>query len=526
MSRATPGTPPWHVVLVLAGVAAVVVFALHNQEGMLRGNDSAFYVSVADNLRAGRGLTTPVGFDYHAMSPLQFVAQGDTLPLQGAPPLFSMLLAVGGALGLSATATTAVLNLVAAVAITVLAALMTWIMARRSLLAVGLVVGFTLVQPTLLALEQAVLPEALFAALLLAQVVLVWRYLQTRSVRTLVGLALLTAAAVLLRQIGLALVGSGVLAILALRPGPLAVRARHAGLFAGLALLPLVVYWPLSSRGAVGGGGFTQMAAHLPAGDDYQELVDTVRHWVTDLQAPTWFTLVVWAGVLVVVAAAVAGWRRTGSAEPGDRAARSLASVILLTMASYVGVLWLTSAFLDADVTFTSRYLATLQPLLFSLGAAGLARYLAGRPAEQARPLAGALVGAALLVLGVRAWATVDRGVGIPLVDAATSVGPIIEDLPDDTVIFAELPEYLYNGVGRAAYPLPTRRSRYTDEPNDDLEEQLAELVALARDRPVVVVYTRFGARDYMVPFEELAAAVPLTEIGRGPTEIVYRVVP
>lgn len=522
------------IVLVVIGGAAAVAFALVLRDGTAVGHDSAGYLSVADSLRSGRGLSTPLGLPLHGMSPAEFAEAGDRLPVSGYPVLYSVLLALGGSLGVEGRDAAAVINALGGIGMVVLAALATWHTARRRVAPVVLVAGFLLVQPLLLVqLARFVQPDALFGALMLGQVLLTWTYLRTPAGRSLAVLIVFTAGLLLLRQLGLALVGSGSLAIVLLGVGPMARRVRDAAVYAGLSLTPLAIFWYATSRNSAGESSVARIATHLPTADDYGLTIDTVEDWLAGLLAPDPWITIAWILTLLLVAGSVVGWRasvrRTRSVatttEGRDRDGRLLAAVLGLTLVAYLAVLWITAAFLDDDVPVSGRYLQPLLALVLPILAGGLVHLTEAVPKDRRQLLSIVLLAVTGALLAGRAAVALEHGAGLPIVDRSSAVGPYLESLPDDALVFAVAPEWIYNAVGRPAYVLPFAVNRYTGEPSAEVDRDLAELVALADEYDVYVVYPPAGFREYIVPYDQLARQVPLVEVHRGGTETVYQIV-
>lgn len=524
---------PLAALLVIIGALTLMVIVVHVRDGMVAKSDSASYLSVADNLTEGRGLTVPVGLPMHDMTPAEFVEGADQLPVQGYPPLYSLTVGALGAAGLSTRAAAGLVNIASGVGMIVVLALLTWHITARSVVAVSLTVGVVLVQDFFfISMVRYLLPDGMFCFLMLLQIWTAWRYLQDSTRRRFIELVVATAAVVLVRQIGLAMVGSTVLALVLFSPGSGRQRVQRSAAFAGLSLLPMALYLPLTSAGSSGRNGiFDRLAVHLPPDEQYDLVFDTARAWLTGLGGPSWYPLLGGLLVLGLVALAAYGWRLhpPGESVAERRSVAQLAGLLALAGGSYVAVLWITAAFIDADVPLGERYLQPLLLLALPLAAAGLTRFARANPGPSPTRLGwgvvATLAAVALLVL-MRGTSTVRYALDLPQSEATTSVGPYLASLPPDAVIFAVDPESVYNDVARAAYVLPTLINRYTLDPSERVESDLAELAALGSTRDVYVVYPLKTNREYVVSLAELQAAVPLEVVHTGREEIVYRVGP
>jgi len=230
--------PVWLVPLLI-GVATFAVGA-SLVDGLPVGvtNDDGMYVILAKSLATGHGYRwlnlpgTPAAIHF--------------------PPGYPAFLALLWLLWPSFPANVVLFKLANALLMAVVAAGV-FVLVRQRLrmsdtAAAALTFGATLGIP-MLTLSTIVMSEPLFLALLLPSLLLAERVAgdERSSVRDLVLLALLTAAATLVRTHGIALIGS-VIIVLCFRR-----RFTHAVIFAGVALLPVVPWqiWVSAHSGAL-----------------------------------------------------------------------------------------------------------------------------------------------------------------------------------------------------------------------------------------------------------------------------------
>lgn len=540
-SPAPLGIPlPGPVAAVLAALVGIMLVGViwNLQDGISATADAAISLSIGDNLSHGKGLTTPVGFTFHGFGPAEMVAFGDRLPSQGFPPLYPMLMGAGRLVGADGRQVGGALNVIGAVGGIFLLGCVTSIMTRGSAVTVLLVGLWTLTQTDLLLILQFIQPEAFFLFLVLAQVFVVWRYVRPSSGGSLLACIAVTAAAVLFRQLGLALIASAALAILAYRPGSVAHRLKLTGLFGAGSLAPMAVYWILSSEPG-SSAGFTQFSVHPPGSEDFTLLFDTVRRWLIDTQGVADSTVLFWLLALSAVGLAIAGWvathrpAATARPDPGpkessdfedDSDGRIMGALLLATTLMYLLVLWGSSTFLDDDVEFGGRYLIPVQPLVFALVGAGIWRAVRNWPRLSA--LGPAVTACAVLALVPHVSAMYIDGLLLDPVQKDTSMAAYLDPLSPDALVFSDRPEAIYVTTGRGAYVTPARLNRYTGEPNPDLALELEELRQLGSEREVYVVYSNQPTREYLAPITDLQSSVGLVQVQKTPAETMYRVDP
>ena len=286
------------LIVVLAGLGTAHILARTATYGTAFGTDSALFLSTAMNFLAGEGWRDFGG-----------------APLVGWPPLFPLLLAAFGWVGIEPLEAGRWIN-AAAFGLTILVA---GLYLRSQLRLQGLALAASVVIAASVPLSYfaaGFLTDPLFVLFTLLALIQLAAFLQRGGWTPLLWGAVFTALAALTRYPGVVLIGTGVLLLL-----PLA-RLRHTlafGACSSLPLLPVLAHnWTVSgSLAGVRKGsdqplseGLSQTAnifwkwAIPPHGPD--ELVDYLLWRVTGLGAPDWFGSLLWTTTGLVVAAAVA----------------------------------------------------------------------------------------------------------------------------------------------------------------------------------------------------------------------------
>ena len=206
--------------------------------------DSVTYVWAARGLLSGRGMQ---------------LVYGDPYTMWG--PLYPWVLATLGLTGLDLWAAGRVLNAVLFAGIVTLPGL--WLLRDSRHPVLALFATLMALTSATLVWAATVLSEPLFIVLVLLAL---WRmrdFVTRSSTRSLVIAALPAGAACLTRYIGVSVVATGGLLLLAAREGSLHKRIRNCILFGGIALLPLGL-WLARNRLVTGSLAGTRRPATSP----------------------------------------------------------------------------------------------------------------------------------------------------------------------------------------------------------------------------------------------------------------------
>ena len=278
------------VIAVLAGLGAAHILVRTATYGPAVTTDSIYFLSTAMNFLAGEGWRDFMG-----------------KPLALWPPLFPLLLAAGGWLGIEPFAAGRWIN-ATAFGLTILAA-GGWLRSHLRSRWLGLVATAALAASLPLSeLASRFLTEPLFVLLTLLALIQLAAFLHRRTNAPLGWAAVFTALAGLTRWPGVVLVGAGVLMLLVRRTPPLAVRLKDAVVFGAVSSLPLAVVltrnWTVSGTLTGWRGGSEQSLS-----DSLSRVVDIFREWVIPSSTPDWFGSLPWIAALVVLSGLGIGWQ-------------------------------------------------------------------------------------------------------------------------------------------------------------------------------------------------------------------------
>ena len=246
--------------------------------------DSSFLLSTALNFLAGEGWRN---------------FWGDTLV--GWAPLFPLLLAAGGWVGIEPLEAGRWINAIA-FGLTIF---VTGCYLRANLRSRGLALAATATIAASLPLSTLAshfLTDLLFVLLTLLALIQLATFLHCGGRMPLLWATVFTALAALTRYPGIILIGTGILLLLVRRTPPLAVRLKHAVAFGAVSSMPLAEV--LTRNWAVSGTltGDRGMSGQSLS-DVLSRVADVLQAWVIPPNAPDEFGYLLWAAAGLVVAA-------------------------------------------------------------------------------------------------------------------------------------------------------------------------------------------------------------------------------
>ena len=218
---------------VLSGVGTASIILREINYGVMLSEDSPTYISVARNLLEGEGLINLYG-DFYTTS----------------PPLFPLVIAALGLVGIDVVTAAAYVNAVA-FGLTVLTATM-WLRSRIESRLLVLWGGCAVVLSVLVAESAAAaMTDALFILFVVLSLVALDWFLETRKWSTLVLAAVWTALACSTRYIGVAVLVAAWLILLTLREISFRQRSKYITVYSIIGIAPLGL-WILRNYLAVG----------------------------------------------------------------------------------------------------------------------------------------------------------------------------------------------------------------------------------------------------------------------------------
>ena len=290
------------LIALIAGLGTANILVRTAPYGAGVNIDTAVFLSTALNFLAGEGWR-----DF----------AGDPLVLW--PPLFPLLLAASGWVGIEPLEAGRLLN-AAAFGLTILV-VGGWL--RSNLQSRLLALATAAILATSLPLSHwasYLMTEPLFVLFTVLALIQLGAFLNGKTDAPLWWAAVFTALTALTRYPGVVLIGVGVLVLLVRRAPPLAARLKHAIVFGAVSSMPLAGV--LTHNWAVSGTltGPRNESRHSLS-DLLNRVADTFREWVIPPNAPDGLGYLLWmaAGLVVLASGAVVVW----SGRSGGRGGKS-----------------------------------------------------------------------------------------------------------------------------------------------------------------------------------------------------------
>ncbi len=487
--------------LAVPAAAAMAAVTVATGKGLYVSPDSVFYVGTARSLLGGAGFRSPPGLQ----------------PLGHFPPLFTVVIAAVGRLGLDPLDAARVVNIAVLGAIVVLVGLVLGAL-TGSLPAALLGATLTAVAVDVLTLSAAALSEPLFVLLALAGLVVLAGYLDRRRPAVLAAASALVALAVLTRYVGVALVGAGVAMLLWRGAERRCHGAVDAVVFGVIAVVPALAW--LAWAGRVDGAGERSIVVHLFGGGYLAQAPRPLARWIVPWPGPPIGPVL----ALAVVVAAIVVVRRY---RPRSSATSALPPMLAVFAVVYLAVLVANRALIDATGRLDSRFLMPLHVVALLLVVPVVYRLRAERVVAIA---AGVLVVAQ--VAGGLAWAaggltddgTRRRGYTASAWRESSIVARMAAVSPP-AVVYSNGFDAVYFLTGRIVHPIPATKDYLTDRPNPDFDQEIATMRAdLERTGGLLVYFDAVTARRSFLPSRvELERALPLEAVVTDAVGTAYR---
>jgi Dolichyl-phosphate-mannose-protein mannosyltransferase len=501
-----PTSPIERTILFLACASAMAVLSLQYHYGIGLNPDSAIFISAADSVLSGHGLTSAI----------------ETIPhrLTHHPPGFPLLLvALKGIFGDFLWAAT-FLNF---------ASLLFCFLAAHAFVRRQAGTGPALAAICLLTFANAIYSvhytlgtDAPAMPLMIAAMCWLGDFNLARRWRALVFAALALAVAALVRYAYLAFIPASTLVILLDRETSVRIRLRSAFLLAVIACGPMAMV-VLENMLRAGTATNRVLSVHLVSLDQLRDGADYLSSWLLPYRIPVPLRFI----VLLIACSpglvlAVRG--------PWKFAARITISFLI----SYGVLLLVTTSLLDASTPFDERLLAPAAAIL-CMHLALVSGWL-WRRWRRWGPIAATLLVLAPAVTGARRllprtfqlYRFQDQGNSLAkLKNDYQDVIPLLEALPPGSAIYSNVPSDIYLVSRKYALDLPIVRGKTDARQRTEAEvsSQVGDLWRqVSASRGLVLYHLRGRTLSdlSMIWWDELIRRVPLIEIFRSDSFVVY----
>lgn len=493
----------WLLVGLLAlALAGVVLAWITTPWGVRVGYDSYFYLNASENLLRGLGLSSLSG-------------EGLIVPLTHFPPFYSLILATASLANrgdiLLAARWVAVLvygfNLF----------LFGYIIYRytRSSLAGFLGAGLFLTSPILMDIIVSAFSEGLFLACLLLSLLFLTEGVGDLKTRQLLAAGITTALACLTRYVGVALILTGVFAIIFLSQAQFKKRIIAAIVYAIVSGLPLIL-WYIRNWLVAGSTSNRVFGIHWPKKGNFLIGIDTITGWFLPQAIPIQIRLYILLACLVLLLIAIYFWaRRMHSKELPVVADYSFRFVLvsLLFCLIYSLFLLVSRSFFDASTRWNTRilsplYLVGILVVIVTIWQAGRVDQFRWR-----RILASAVV--VLLCLfylpQMYQYLSVSYQEGSGFSGAVwknSETMQVLKQFPPGGTLYSNNPTAIYFVLGRQAVSIPEQYDRVKKKYRPDFEQNLAFMRQQLKnpDSALIIFY----------PYQDVRENPPLEVITDG----------
>lgn len=277
------------VSVALLGALHVLIRSFHSGPNLDRELDSLIYVSVADSLVIGDGITT---FSGHSSALW--------------PPFYSISIALIGLLGMDSVYAGLLVNAVAFGFVTLGTGIWLRQYTGSHVLAIGGAVT-VMTSYTLTWLSSNVLSESLFICLTLLALAQLGRFIQSENYRqsAIIWSAIFAALAAVTRYMGITIILAAVILILAHTRLSLSRRLKYAAVYCGISIAPLIS-WMIRNWLVIGhpiGNRSASSSRTITLADILRQIGDVFDLWLFSENSPGWLgvLLVTVVGLMVVV---------------------------------------------------------------------------------------------------------------------------------------------------------------------------------------------------------------------------------
>jgi hypothetical protein len=476
--------------------------------------DSMFYLTSADSLRQGQGLSWVAG-------------GGELRPLVHYPPLYPLVLAGLGSAGIDdLRAATWLAGLLFGLNIGLVGAILLQATRRGWIAIAG--AALALASPVFIDVHLEVMSEPLFLVWLLLALACLWSYWREPRLGVLAVAGVATALAYLTRYVGAAAVATGVLVVAVARQESYRRKLGHLALYTGVALLP-IAGWYVRNLILTGTATNRLLIFHPVTLSTLRAAAGTLSSWFL----PTTLPLQLKAGVVLLVAAglvttALWGWwsayrsaeyRENGSGPKKD--VLRLATILVAFAGVYVLFLMASLTFFDASTRLDSRilspvFIAAMMTFLSLVATLPRAGRIAGL----------VLVGALVVSYAARTLPMLEgmrlngRGFNSHEWQASETIA-WIRNLPGDTLLYSNEAFPILYLTGIPAYWVPEAYDSVKGTPRPDFEAQMETMrQRLRHPGSVLVVFMGSHYRVELPPMDELTAG--LAQIARTRDGEIY----
>ena len=492
------------LILAIFSIAGFAVIWINTPWGIGVGYDSIFYLSAADNVLSGLGLSRLDGY-------------GNTIPLTHFPPFYSISLA--GLSFITGIETDLAARIISAVLFGWLVGLTGWLVYRytRSLLGCILGASLILVSPVLLDVSFIAMSELLFLVILLLTVHFLNKFLMNGKMIDLVISAGLTSFVYLTRYVGITAVALGGLSLLIFRSSSLGKKFRDVVIFGTISLLPMLVFY-LRNWYLTGSMTNRIISFHPPTEAQIKQGISTLSNWLLPARINSSLQLIVLVLFLFAVAALIVinDLRSKKESDSQSMLMGVNQFVILLIMYAliYLFMVFASLTFFDASTRLNDRILSPL----YVIGIiAGLITVWNSALFEDHVLIRSGIIALCLMFLGINLLRGFDvsnsmrkEGKGFSGRDWRSSETiAAISHLPPNTLMFSNEAFAIYYLTGNSANWIPENYDPVKGQAEVRYKQRIGEMRSeIVEKSGALVIFNSITKHNVYAPIDELTAGL------------------
>ena len=462
----------------------MVAVTYQTQAGPGVSGDSVYYVMGAQNLISGNGYS-------------RYSGGWEAIPITGFPPIFSLLLAIAGFLGRDLYETARVINIVLFGINIFMAGLLAYRFTRNSTPA--LIASLLMMSSaSMIHYHSWVMTEGLYIFLSLISLLTLVLYFETNKTYILIITALLMAASILTRYVGLTSVAMAGLGILILSRLSWTKRLLHCVVLALFSLTPLVLWL---YRNSVVSTSLVnrQLIFHFMSPELLRGFISEAVSWFSPriLHLPNvldgllfLFFAVALPALYLIYELKSGLWHKTTPWQGFD----ILPLLIILFIPSYAILLIANTTLLDASTTLsaTRRYLLPVLVMMVLLLVCAVYRLVERRGLGlKITSLVIGIVFIGFFVSGsLSDLRNSNKDLGYTdMKHAWPEVVNALNGIDKSHLFISDNVELFYFLAGRPAYAFPIKFDDYTQQARQDYSEQIARAKTRLENGAIIVLF-------------------------------------
>ncbi|MBN1264742.1 MAG: hypothetical protein JXA25_04565 [Anaerolineales bacterium] len=497
--------------IALIGVGFISLFALvlilyATGMGMTLKSDSVRYLMGAENLTAGNGY-------------IRFTGDGSTKPISVFPPGYSLLLSSLMLSGMEALTAARILGVFFYTANVFMTGWLVYRVTDKPILA-GLASLMVMGYVESLRYHTITMSESPYIFFSLLSTILLITYIQKKKTWLLILMAASFGFIPIIRYLGSALLPVATLSILFFLDEEWRKRIQAAVFFSVTAILPSAI-WFLHNARLTGSAANRTFAYHAIPLDKVAGYVDEVLSWfIPAVFQSQWRPRLSHLAIAAILAAAVFAYYQVRRINRASHSGSSNWKYQILPLFSfgylilYVGILFFSSAFLDASLGGFRRYLIPALFFVVILLADGI-NVLFDLPGKW-RVFGVVITGVWSIIIGLHFLETRqqlwdirnNRGLG-SLVEMLDDAAVYIADTEPSVIISNDI-DIVYLLTGRYAFMIPIRINDYTNELTDDYSQQMQAYFEKMEKGAVLFLSGKLAVQDNYATYEELTNGMEL----------------